>query len=67
MREIKVLKSAVTRNNWRIVLVSGEYRTGGIYFEVQRGNPQGSCITLHSTEDYEEARTLANREWLAAR
>ena len=59
------LKYAATRNGWAIALVQGTYRTGGTYYEVRRVSPQYREITLHSVADYQAARQLANREWLA--
>jgi hypothetical protein len=64
---MELIKKADTQRGYGIAILKGTYRTGGAYYDVVRYNRQAQTVTIHSTSDYEKARQLANREWLAER
>jgi hypothetical protein len=60
------IKTAATRNGYGIALRSGTSQgtVKGTFYAVTRYD-RNHHFTLHRTFDYEEARRVANREWLA--
>lgn len=61
--ENQTIAQHLTRNGYSIAIIRNGY-SGGKVLEVVRAH-KGQYVTIHNAKSEQEARKLANQEWLA--
>jgi hypothetical protein len=62
--EDQTIARHMTNRGFSIAIIRNGY-SGGKVFQVVRANEASQYITIHNAKSEQEARKLANKEWLA--